>query len=162
MRRTRSDHSPTGERRNGTNGDDPAWTGVRHRQWSVVSHSGEKKPVEHMVGAGITVDLLTDDGMGQTLDWLDAHDPAKRCTGRARHARQVVDVHIQQIHVETTSFSVRGEDAGNAGAEAPGTPQYGSQSAIREATMLTRRAGHTTPKGSRRSSNRWMGAVTLR
>jgi transposase len=75
-----------------------------------------------MVGAGITADRLTDDGLGRTLDWLDAHDPTKRCAGRARHARQVVGVHTQQIHVETTSFSVRGEDASNTGPEALGTP----------------------------------------
>jgi hypothetical protein len=35
------------------------------------------KPVEHLLGSGITADDLNDDCLGRTLDWLYAHDVTK-------------------------------------------------------------------------------------
>jgi len=98
--------------------------GFSNRQRYLVPQYVAKKPVEHLLGKGITADMRTDDGLGRTLDWLDAHDPTKLCAGMARRARQVFGVSIAHVHVDPTSFSVRGEDAARQAmpAEAEGTP----------------------------------------
>jgi hypothetical protein len=85
--------------------------GVSTRHRSVVPQDVADKPIEHLLGRGITADRLIDDGGGRTLDWLDAHDPTTLCAGSARRARQVVGVSTSQVPVDTTSFSVRGEYA---------------------------------------------------
>jgi transposase len=82
----------------------------------------ENKPVEHLLGKGITADQLNDDCLGRTLDWLYAHDPTKLFAGIARQARQIFGVQTQQIHVDTTSFSVSGEYTSKAGPPETGTP----------------------------------------
>jgi transposase-like protein len=76
-----------------------------------------------ILGREITADLLTDDGLGRTLDWLSAHDPTTLFAGIARRARQVFDVSTAHVHVETTSCSVRRDDAAKQTqtAEAQGT-----------------------------------------
>jgi hypothetical protein len=96
--------------------------GFSNRHLSVVPHYVEQKPVEHVLGAGSTAEMLTDDGQGRTLDWLSAPDPPKRYAGRARQARQGIGVPTQQLQVDPTSFCVHGEDASQAGPEAPEPP----------------------------------------
>jgi len=66
------------------------------------------KPVEHLLGAGISAEMLNDDCLGRTLDWLYAHDPTKLFAGIASRARQVFGISARQVHVDTTSFSVSG------------------------------------------------------
>ena len=46
------------------------------------------------------------------MDWLYAHDLTKLFAGIASRARQVFGISAQQIHVDTTSFSVSGEYTG--------------------------------------------------
>src|SRR5215467_14544005 len=46
------------------------------------------KPVEHLLGPGITAEQLHDDCLGRTLDWLYEHDPTALFAGIARQARQ--------------------------------------------------------------------------
>ncbi len=67
------------------------------------------KPVEHLLGAGISAEMLHDDCLGPTLDWLYAHDPTALFAGIARQARQRFGISARQVHVDTTSFSVTGE-----------------------------------------------------
>lgn len=55
--------------------------------------------------------MLNDDCLGCTLDWLYAHDPTKLFAGIASRARQIFGVKVDQIHVDSTSFSVSGEYA---------------------------------------------------
>jgi transposase len=50
----------------------------------------------------------------RTLDWLYAHDLTQLFAGIASRARQVFRVKAEQVHVDTTSFSVSGEYAGLA------------------------------------------------
>jgi transposase len=95
--------------------------GFSNRQWYLVPQYFENKPVEHLLGRGITADMLNDDCLGRTLDWLYAHDPTKLFAGIARQARQIFGVQTQQIHVDTTSFSVSGEYATKAVQEASET-----------------------------------------
>jgi len=85
--------------------------GFSNRQLYLVPQYFANKPVEHLLGRGITADMLNDDCLGRTLDWLYAHDPTKLFAGIARRARQIFGIQTKQIHVDTTSFSVSGEYA---------------------------------------------------
>ena len=83
--------------------------GFSNRQLYLVPQYFANKPVEHLLGVGIKAEMLNDDCLGRTLDWLYAHDPTKLFAGIARQARQIFGVKVQQVHVDTTSFSVSGE-----------------------------------------------------
>ena len=77
------------------------------------------KPVEHLLGRGITAEMLNDDCLGRTLDWLYAHNLTKLFAGIATQARQSFGIRAEQVHVDTTSFSVSGQYAGaQEGADA--------------------------------------------
>jgi transposase len=66
---------------------------------------------EHLLGPGITAELLHDDCLGRTLDWLYAHDPTTLFAGLAAQARQRLGLSARELHVDTTSFAVSGEYA---------------------------------------------------
>src|SRR5262245_64962413 len=66
------------------------------------------KPVERLLGAGITAEDLSDDCLGRALDWLYAHDPTTLFAGIALRARRRFGLSARQVHVDTTSFSVSG------------------------------------------------------
>jgi transposase len=85
--------------------------GFSNRRLYLVSQFFATKPVEHLLGPGITAELLHDDCLGRTLDWLHAHDPTTLFAGISRQARQRFGVAARQVHVDTTSFSVSGEYA---------------------------------------------------
>jgi transposase len=76
----------------------------------------ENKPVEHLLGEGITADMLNDDCLGRTLDWLYEHDPTTLFAGIARQARERFGIKSNQVHVDTTSFSVSGDYQAEEGA----------------------------------------------
>lgn len=82
--------------------------GFSNRQLYLVPQYFANKPVEHLLGTGISADMLNDDCLGRTLDWLYAHDPTKLFAGIASRARQVFGISAHQVHVDTTSFSVSG------------------------------------------------------
>ncbi len=88
--------------------------GFSNRRLYLVSQFFASKPVEHLLGPGITAERLHDDCLGRTLDWLYAHDPTTLFAGIARQARQRFGVAARQVHVDTTSFSVSGEYAPDA------------------------------------------------
>jgi transposase len=83
--------------------------GFSNRQLYLVPQFFENKPVEHLLGKGITADMLNDDCLGRTLDWLYAHDPTTLFAGLAQQARQRFGISATRLHVDTTSFSVSGE-----------------------------------------------------
>jgi transposase len=83
--------------------------GFSNRQLYLVPQYFSNKPVEHLLGAGIRAEMLNDDCLGRTLDWLYAHDPTKLFAGIASRARQIFGIKVQQVHVDTTSFSVSGQ-----------------------------------------------------
>ena len=64
--------------------------------------------------------MLNDDCLGRTLDWLYAHDLTKLFAGIASRARRIFGVKAEQMHVDTTSFSVSGEYTREV-AETPGS-----------------------------------------
>jgi transposase len=82
--------------------------GFSNRQLYLVPQFFENKPVEHLLGAGISADMLNDDCLGRTLDWLYAQDVTTLFAGIAHQARQRFGVKAHRLHVDTTSFSVSG------------------------------------------------------
>jgi len=82
--------------------------GFSNRQLYLVPQYFANKPVEHLLGTGISAEMLNDDCLGRTLDWLYAHDSTKLFAGIASRARQVFGISAHQVHVDTTSFSVSG------------------------------------------------------
>ena len=83
--------------------------GFSNRRLYLVSQFFATKPVEHLLGAGISAEMLHDDCLGRTLDWLHTHDPTALFAGIARQARQRFGITARHVHVDTTSFSVTGE-----------------------------------------------------
>jgi transposase len=83
--------------------------GFSNRQLYLVPQFFANKPIEHLLGPGITAEMLNDDCLGRTLDWLYAHDLTKLFAGIASRARQIFGIKAEQVHVDTTSFSVSGE-----------------------------------------------------
>src|SRR6266571_3713804 len=82
--------------------------GFSNRQLYLVPQFFANKPVEHLLGPGITAEMLNDDCLGRTLDWLYAHDLSKLFAGMASRARRIFGIKAEQVHVDTTSFSVGG------------------------------------------------------
>jgi transposase len=93
--------------------------GFSNRQLYLVPQFFANKPVEHLLGPGMTAEMLNDDCLGRTLDWLYAHDLTKLFAGIASQARRVFGIKAEQVHVDTTSFSVSGD---YARAEGPAEP----------------------------------------
>ena len=93
--------------------------GFSNRQLYLVPQFFANKPIEHLLGAGITAEMLNDDCLGRTLDWLYAHDLTKLFAGITTQARRIFGIKAEQVHVDTTSFSVSGEYSGvQAGEDA--------------------------------------------
>lgn len=82
--------------------------GFSNRQLYLVPQFFANKPVEHLLGKGISADLLHDDCLGRTLDWICEHDPTVLFAGIAQQARQRFELVSNRVHVDTTSFSVSG------------------------------------------------------
>jgi transposase len=80
-----------------------------NRRVYLVSQYFAAKSVEHLLGAAITAEMLHDDCLGRTLDWLYTHDPTALFAGMAWQARQRCGLAARQIHVDSTSFPVTGE-----------------------------------------------------
>jgi transposase len=82
--------------------------GFSNRQLYLVPQFFANKPVEHLLGKGISADMLNDDCLGRTLDWIADHDPTMLFAGIAQQARSRFGLSIKRIHADTTSFSVSG------------------------------------------------------
>lgn len=98
--------------------------GFSNRQLYLVPQFFANKPVEHLLGPGITAEMLNDDCLGRTLDWLYEHDLTRLFAGIASRARRIFGIKAEQIHVDTTSFAVSGEYTREADEPA------GSESAV--------------------------------
>src|SRR5262245_33215860 len=85
--------------------------GFSNRRLSLVPQFFADKPVETLLGPGITANELNDECLGRTLDWLYAHDPTALFAGIATQARQRLGLSARELHVDTTSFSVSGDYA---------------------------------------------------
>lgn len=67
------------------------------------------KPLEELLGPGITPEDLNDDCLDRALDWLFKQDVTTVFAGIAAQARARWGVRAQQVHVDTTSFAVEGD-----------------------------------------------------
>jgi len=85
--------------------------GFSNRRLYLVSQFFADKPVEHLLGPGITAEALNDDCLGRTLDWLYEHDVTRLFAGLALRARRAFGVEVGRLHADTTSFSVHGRYA---------------------------------------------------
>jgi transposase len=85
--------------------------GFSNRQLYLVPQFFADKPVERLLGPGLTAEALNDDCLGRTLDWLYAHDVTRLFAGLALRARRVFGVTVERLHTDTTSFSVHGQYA---------------------------------------------------
>jgi transposase len=83
--------------------------GFSNRRLYLVPQFFAEKPVEHLLGAGIVAEDLTDDCLGRTLDWLYAHDVTRLFAGLALRARRAFGVEVGRLHADTTSFAVHGQ-----------------------------------------------------
>jgi transposase len=101
--------------------------GFSNRQLYLVPQFFANKPVEHLLGDGMTADLLHDDCLGRTWDWIAEHDPTTLFAGIAQQARQRFELASTRVHVDTTSFSVNGayENASEAEGAVPIAITYG-------------------------------------
>ena len=75
------------------------------------------KPVERLLGPGITAEMLNDDALGRTLDALYEAGLTKVFADVAHRALEVYGWREKFLHVDTTSFHVHGQ---YAGGEEPG------------------------------------------
>lgn len=82
--------------------------GFSNRRLYLVSQFFEHKPIERLIGPGITPEDLNDDCLGRALDWLTAHDLTALFAGLAHQARRRFAVAAEVVHVDSTSFSVEG------------------------------------------------------
>src|SRR5260221_14133571 len=56
-------------------------------------------------------EVLNDDGLGRTLDWLYARDVTRLFAGLALRARRACGIEVGRLHADTTSFAVHGHYA---------------------------------------------------
>src|SRR5260370_2947911 len=85
--------------------------GLSNRQLYLVPQFFADKLVEHLLGPGVTADMLNDDCLGRTLDWLYSHDVTTLFAGLAYQARRRFGITAKHLHIDTTSFSVSGDYA---------------------------------------------------
>jgi transposase len=106
--------------------------GFSNRQLYLVPQFFANKPVEHLLGEGITADMLNDDSLGRALDWIYEHDPTTLFAGLALHARQRFGIKAEHLHIDTTSFCVNGAylPEGKTTPETSTTPETTCEEAI--------------------------------
>src|SRR5438132_10017004 len=122
--------------------------GFANRQLYLVPQFFANKPVEHLLGEGITADMLNDDCLGRTLDWLYEHDVTTLFAGLALQARRRFDIQAHHLHIDTTSFSVSGDYVSQEeGAPVPLAITYGYSRDHREDLKQWMLALATTHEG---------------
>ena len=90
------------------------------------------------------------DCLRRSLDWLYAHDLTKLFAGIAGQARHIFGIKAEQVHVDTTSFSVSGEYT-QARAKKPGEAE---ESAGPEAALIAITYGYS--RDHRDDLKQWM------
>jgi transposase len=122
--------------------------GFSNRQLYLVPQYFENKPVEHLLGKGISADQLNDDCLGRTLDWIYEHDVTILFAGLALQARQRFGIKANTLHVDTTSFSVSGEYASSQQSDQVPTA---SQQEGEAASTASQQGGEAAPTASQQS-----------
>jgi transposase len=71
----------------------------------------ESKPVEHLLGAGVSAEHLNDDRLGRVLDQLYEEGTSSFFLCAAMQAVERFGVGVSQVHLDSSSFSLQGEYA---------------------------------------------------
>jgi transposase len=71
----------------------------------------EGRPIEHLLGAGITAEQINDDRIGQVLDHLQEVGLSETFIGISLKAVEQYGVKTETAHLDSTSFHVDGEYA---------------------------------------------------
>ena len=79
--------------------------GFSNRQLYLVPQFFANKPIEHLLGAGIHAEMLNDDCLGRTLDWLYAHDPTKLFAGIAHGMRNEMTI-LSELNCVPTKWPI--------------------------------------------------------
>src|SRR5712691_5839844 len=95
------------------------------------------------------------DCLGRTLDWLYAYDLTKLFAGIASRARKIFGIKAEQVHVDTTSFSVSGEYAN----EAPRAKEPAEREASTEAEAALIAITYGYSRDHRDDLKQWMCAL---
>ncbi len=77
----------------------------------------EGKPVEHLLGAGMTAAHLNDDRLGRVLDHVFEYGTTLFFLKAAMQAVNRFGVRVSQCHLDSTSFALDGEYASESGTE---------------------------------------------
>lgn len=69
----------------------------------------EGKPIEHLLGAGVTAEQINDDRLGQVLDDLQEEGLSETFIGISLKAVDQYSIKAETAHLDSTSFHVDGE-----------------------------------------------------
>lgn len=69
------------------------------------------KPVDMLIGEGVTAEMLNDDCLGRALDRLFEKGITEAFAKVSAHALGVFGIQVRQAHLDSTSFSFQGEYA---------------------------------------------------
>jgi len=75
-------------------------------------------PVERLLGDGVTAADLNDDALGRTFDAIYAYGPIELFNDISLKVMSQLDLGVQRLHADTTSFSVQGNYGGPRGRNA--------------------------------------------
>lgn len=89
----------------------------------------EGKPVEHLLGSGITASHLNDDRLGRVLDQVFEYGTTMFFLKVAMQVAQRFGVRASQCHLDSTSFALDGESAMES--ESAGPPESEGPQAIK-------------------------------
>ena len=78
----------------------------------------EKLPLDRLLGEGVLASDLNDDALGRTLDAIYAYGPTELFNEISLKVMSQLDLGVQRLHADTTSFSVQGEYEGSSGQKA--------------------------------------------
>lgn len=82
----------------------------------------ESKPVEHLLGQGVTASHLNDDRLGRVLDQLYEEGPSSFFLRAALQAVERFGVSVEQLHLDSSSFSLQGAYKSSESGDLDQTP----------------------------------------
>ncbi len=96
--------------------------GFVNRPLYLVSEFYANKPVEVLIGAGITAEDLNDDTLGRALDVVFEVGVTRVFVRVASHALYMMQILVRFAHLDTSAFSVTGKYVAQRDELAPGVP----------------------------------------
>jgi transposase len=82
----------------------------------------ESKPVEHLLGQGVTASHLNDDRLGRVLDQLYEEGTSSFFLRAALQAVERFGVSVEQMHLDSSSFALQGAYKSSESGDLDQTP----------------------------------------